>query len=507
MNPNKKMAINTVILYTNLIVTIAVNLYSTRLILNALGVDDYGIVNLISGIVAMLSFVQNSMTVSIQRFLSVNLGRGDLVEQKIIFNSSIALHMFLAIVLTLILELLVPMIFNSSVQIPTDRVSSAMWLYQLTILGTIFMILGVPYGATLNAHEDMLVYALISIAESGVRLMGAIYLLTCQYDRLIIYGTLIVLIRFLSTLLVFFYCRTHYSEARLRFNAVKWSNIKEMFMFSFWNMFGSFAITCRYQGVGIVMNTFLGVAVNAAFGIANQIAGQLSNFAATMNKAMAPQIMQRAGAGNHSSMISLAIKQCRYSSFLLCYVIIPLFICMNYVLTVWLGQIPENCVVFCQIMLIVAVVQQMTIGIQSAIQATGVIKKYQMTISLILVLNIPFAYLLLHLGLAPSIVVLGILFIECLCVLVRLLFAKRLAGLSIMLYLHEIVIPILFIYLISGVGIYIYCQCNYGTISTFRDLVCITTISLLATLLMNSVFLSRQERLLISKVVTRLLRR
>ena len=446
---NKRMAVNTAILYFKLVFTIVVNLYSTRLILGGLGVEDYGIVNLISGIVAMLSFVNTSMTVSTQRYLSVSYGKNDLELQLRIFNTSIVLHVLIGLIIVGLLELAIPVVFHSAIQIPSARVNAARVLYQLTILGTFFTIVSVPYDATLNAHENMLVYSIASIIESLIRLLGAILLLKYQNDRLVFYGLLIVAIRFVSFCIKSIYSRLKYSDAVLKRGLFSSSLMREMFSFSTWNAFGAFALTARNQGIAFVLNIFKGVVINSAYGIATQVLGQLSNFVATIQKAMNPQIMQREGAGNSSGMLSLALKQSKYSSFLLLFFLLPLMFEMPYVLKLWLKTVPEYSIDFCRLIIVLSFFQQLTSGLQSAIQARGDIRKYQITISCVLLLNIPLAFFILSNGLHVSYVLLGMVMIECVCLIIRVFFAHKLVGLRYEVLFKELLKPVALAYFVS----------------------------------------------------------
>lgn len=449
MDPSKRMAVNTVILYAKLIITIVVNLYSTRLILNAMGVEDYGVVNLISGIVAMLSFVQNSMSVSSQRYMSVNMGKHDDRIIVKVFSSSFVLHLILAVIIFVLLESLTPLVFGSSIQIPDQRVDSAQILYQLTIIATTIVVITVPYDAALNAHENMLLFSIATIIESVIRLTGALILLVYSSDKLIFYGLLVIIIRLVSMLIKWFYCRSHYHETRFSMTHSDKTIMKNMFSFAFWNTFGALALTGRSHGVAIVMNTFLGVFVNASYGIANQISGQLQTFTATITKAMNPQIMQRAGSGNNVGMISLAIKQCKYSSILLSYAIIIMLFSMPFILKTWLGEIPEYCQEFCSLILLVSMIQQLSVGLMSAIQATGVVRNYHMVVSLIMLLNIPLSYFLLWIGFGAPYVIIGIIAIEIIICAVRVYFAHNLAGLSVADFIKQVAVPIGVLYSVT----------------------------------------------------------
>ena len=450
MQAANRIVVNTVILYCKLIITIVVNLFATRLILGAMGVDDFGIVNLVSGIVAMLSFIQNSMTISTQRYLSVNMGIKDEKEQSVIFNTSVILHLILGCFIVLILELCAPFIFDSAIQIPADRIPASKILYQCTIISTFIVIIMVPYDATLNAHENMLVFSLASITESLIRLTGAILLLYYTHDKLIFYGILVICVRLVSFLFKSLYCRHTYPDSLVKPKICRYSLMKEMFFFAFWNFFGSFAVTARTQGIAIVLNIFHGVAINSAYGVATQVSGQLSSFTSTISKAMSPQIMQNKGAGHISSMVSLALKQSKFSFALLLIVAIPLFLEMPYILKVWLNDVPEFSVQFCRLILMVALIQQLSSGMQLAIQANGKISLYQITISIALLLNIPVAWILLKcVEVEPYMVLTSMLSIELLCLVVRSVFLIKLVSIKWTVLAKELFYPIIILLVIS----------------------------------------------------------
>lgn len=505
MDSNKRMAFNTVVLYIKLVVTIVINLYSTRLILNALGVEDFGVVNLIAGVVAMLSFVQNSMSVSSQRYMSVNMGKHNDCLMAKVFNSSFALHLFLAVILIIILESLIPVVFSSSIQIPEHRMVAARILYQLTIIGTILVVVTVPFDAALSAHENMLLFSIVSIIESIIRLIGAFALLVYDRDKLIFYGVLLILIRLVSMLVKLLYCRKCYKETKISLSYSDKNMMKEMFFFAFWNMFGALAMTARSQGVSIVMNPFFGVVVNSAYGIANQISGQLQNFTATISKAMTPQIMQHAGSGDDIGMISLSLKQCKYTSFLLSYAAVPLFISMQFILKIWLKEPPRYCVEFCSLILIVSVIQQLTNGIMSLIQASGIIRNYQISISLILLLNIPLAYFLLRLGVDAPVVMVGMIGVEILAFVVRLLFAKTITGLSIKLFFLNVVLPVGYVYSVTSISLFVVNRMFFENSSNMFSFLVFSSLSVfLITLSIYSV-LTKKERLFMKNIFKKII--
>lgn len=443
MNSSERIVFNSIVLYAKLILTICVNLIATRLILNAMGVVDYGVVNLISGIVAMLSFVQSSMAVSTQRYMSVNMGKHDVNLQCKIFNNGLLLHFSLAIIILIILESCLPLVFNSDIQIPDERHSASMILYQLTIIGTLLVIIGVPFDATLSAHENMLWVSFASILESIIRLSGAIWLLYYQSDKLVFYGLLVVTIRLASLLFKSIYCRKQYAEIHISKSVISLRLIKEMFSFSFWNMFGAFAMAARSQGMAVILNIFNGVVINTAYGIGMQISGQLANFSGTISRSMSPQIMQREGGGDRVAMISLALKQCRYTTLFLFMFALPLFVEMPYVLLIWLKDVPDYAIVCCRSFILIALVVQMSSGLMTSIQAKGEISLYQVIVSIILLLNIPVSYILQKVGYSPLIVLYSMVAIEIVCLIARILFARKLVGITIKNYIKQVLIRLL----------------------------------------------------------------
>lgn len=501
---NARILINTAILYFKLIFTIIVNLYSTRLILNAMGVEDFGIVNLVSGIVAMLSFFQNSLTISTQRFLSVNMGKKDNDMQLQIFNTSVVIHLLLGIALVLILESVAPLIFNSSIQIPTERIAASQLLYQLTILGTFFVIISVPYDATLNAHENMLIYSIASIIESMIRLAGAIILVGYGNDKLVFYGILLITIRLVSMLFKSVYCRIKYSDARINLSKFNSSSLREMLSFAGWNAIGGFSVSLRSQGMAVVLNIFQGVVINAAYGIANQLLGQLTNFTATISKAMAPQIMQSKGAGEENHMMSLSLKQCKYSFVLLLFFAIPLYAEMPLVLKLWLKQIPDYGISFCRLILLVSLAQQITIGMQTLIQANGKIALYQTLMSFLIMLNIPFAYIILKMGYNPNLVIIAMFFVEIICMVARIVLARHLVGLSYQFARKELMNPVLLLTAIS-IGITTLCIYLHPFFSEYLAFVVTLLVSWSLLLLGVIVTMSNSERMMVKSIITKLM--
>jgi O-antigen/teichoic acid export membrane protein len=438
MQPGNRIAINTGFLYVRMLITMVISLYSTRLILNAMGVEDYGLFNLIGGVIALLSFINGAMAVATQRYLSFYLGAGEDQKLKSVFSSSILLHLVIGFIIVLLLELGGIFLFNGVLNIPAELIKTAKIVFHFMVVSTFFTINSVPYDASINAHENFLFDALAGIFESFVKLGIAIFLISARGDKLILYGLLIALLTILIRIIKSIYCFLKYDECRISLKFyIDLSLFKEMISFAGWSLFGSLCFVLRNQGLAIVLNLFFGVVVNAAYGIANQVNGQLSAFSQNMLKALNPQIVKSEGSGDRNRMLRLSILACKLSFFLLAFFAVPLIIEMPYILKIWLKTVPENTLIFCQLILVISLLQQLTVGLMVAITSVGKIKAYQLSVGILYTLNLPLAYILIKLGLPAYSVLVGSIFLECIAGVSRIWFAQRIAGLPVNVFLRE----------------------------------------------------------------------
>ena len=444
MNSTKRVILNTGFLYTKMLISVGITLYSTRLILNALGAEDFGIFNLVAGVIAMLSFLNAAMTASTQRYLSYYLGAGDSAKLKAIFQSSVILHLLIGIFIIVILEIAGIFLFDGFLNIPAERISTAKIVYHFMVVSTFFTINAVPYDSAINAHEDLLFDAITGVIETFFKLGIAIWLIYTGYDKLILYGLLMAALTILIRIIKSIFCYRRYLECKLRKNnPVDYNLFKEMFSFAGWNMFGALCGLGRSQGLAIILNLFFGPIVNAAYGVANQVNGQLYAFSSNMLKALNPQIMKSEGEGDRKRMLNLSMKASKYGFFLLAIFAIPLIIEMPYVLKLWLKNVPEYTIAFCRLVLIATLSNLLTIGMQTAIQATGKIKVYQSVVGGLLLLNLPIAWILLKYGLPAYSVLISAIFIELVACIFRLYFLKQIAGLSITIYLRQVILKLI----------------------------------------------------------------
>lgn len=441
MKKTAKVIFNTGILYLKVIITTVISLVSVPIILNALGSSDYGIYNLVAGVIAMLAFLNSSMSVSTQRYMSVAIGEGKLEKLNDIYNNAIALHFFIALFVVVLFEFAFIFLFDGMLNIPSDRIFAAEGVYQMLVISMFFTIMSVPFGSVMNAKEDMIVFAFIDIIDAFLKLVVAFHLASCQYDRLMFYGLCICAITLFTTISYFLYVKIKYKEFSL--HIIKYFNkttLQEMLGFAGWNSFGAIAVIGRNQGIAIIINHFFGTIANAAYGIANQINGVLLNFSATFQRAINPQLMQSEGRGDRSRMVRISIISSKFSTILLSAFALPLIIEMPFILQIWLKNIPEYSIVLSQLVLLFSIISQYSVGLMSSIQATGDIKRYQHVVSGIILLNIPLSILFMVCGLPIYYCMVSFIIVEILSFAYRLYKAHKMVKTPILGFIYEVVI-------------------------------------------------------------------
>ncbi|WP_373941224.1 hypothetical protein OEG92_15850 [Polaribacter sejongensis] len=391
MQASHKVIFNTIITYSRSLITVFITLYSTKLIINALGVDDFGLYSLIGGVVGMLAFFKSALTSSTQRFISFNLGKGLMNEVKRVVANSFLIHILTGLVIVLVVEVIGQYFITHKLVIAPDRLGTAIIIFHFVVASTFVTIATVPFDAVLNAHENMLVLAILGIIETVLKLLVAIVLsYIVNYDKLIIYSVLLFSVLILINGIKWVYCYRKYKETKVSLvKDIDLSQIKKQTSFAGWNLFGAACSMGRGHGVAIISNMFFGTVVNAAFGIANQVKSQSSFFSSTILRAINPQIMKSEGANDRKRMIRLSMMASKFGYFLIAFIAIPLLFEMETVIQLWLNKTPKYVVVFCQLLLIGAIIEQLTVGIKSAIQSVGDIKKYMIYTGGLLLLNMP----------------------------------------------------------------------------------------------------------------------
>ena len=449
MKTKIRVIVNTSVLYVKILVSLAISLVSVPLVLKALGASDYGLYNLVAGVVAMLNFLSNSLTVSSQRYMSVAMGTNDERIINIVYNTSFWLHLLLGLSIVILLE--VGPFFLGKLNIDPERLGVAEIIFQFLILSTFIKIIAVPFDAIINAHEDMVVFAIIELIDSILMLAIAVSLKYISFDKLVYYGVGVCLISVLSYVMKSIWC--HYKYSRFRINLKKyWNDLltKEMSGFAGWNLFGGLAVIGRNQGVAIIINLFFGTVANAAYGIAHQINGALSHFSHTFQKAINPQLMKSEGMNNRNRLLRISYISSKFSVLALGLFAVPLMVEISDVLNVWLkDDIPPYSGELSVFILLFTIIYQYSMGIMSAIQATGNIRNYQITMGCIILLNVPLAYTLLKIGLPVYSVTIGYVAIELISLVVRIFMAKKLVSMPPADFWSNVLKPTLLILLPS----------------------------------------------------------
>ena len=445
MNNSTRVIINTGFLYANMLVTLVVQLIAVRLVLKALGQTDYGIYTIIAGIVAMFAFMNVAMSAATQRYLSFTIGIGNCKELSEVFYNSILLHIAIGLFVLLILEAGGNYYVENMLQAPDGRIPSAKILLHCITFSTLVNILAVPYEAALNANEDLGTIAIINILDSLMKLGVAYCIQYTAQDKLIVYGFLTAFCISLTFIIKIIYCKRNYPESRFQFHRIKqWNRIKDISSFAMWNLIGSGCSVARYQGTAIILNSVFGILINTAYGIAQQVNGLLLFFANTIVRAIRPQIIKSEGAGNRERMLQLSYTTCKITSLMIALLVIPLYVEMEFILAIWLHHsIPEECVMFCRAFLVIVFINQLTIGLQVAIESTGKIKVLQSVVGTMHFLSLPVGFIFLKMGYPPHSIMFCIIVEEFIDLLLRTIIAHRQTGLKYNDFLLRNVIPCL----------------------------------------------------------------
>ena len=442
MSTSKRVLKNTAILYIKVGISAICAIISTRFVLKALGVDDFGIYNIVGSIIVMLTFLNQSMAVATQRFMSYADGTGKINQSKEVFNVSFIIHILIAIVIAIVLVLIGLVIFESVLTIPTNRIAAAKWVYYFMIVSACLSMTTVPYNAVLIAHENMKYYSIIGSASAIIRLLITIYLLFYTNDRLILYGFLIACVSLIEFIISRIYCHLKYEECEINYK--KYYNkdlFKEMRNFAGWQLLFSSSSILSVQGVSILLNSFFGTIVNAAQGIGKQLSGQLMVISNTMLNAVNPVIVKYAGSGNDDHMNTTMLVGSKLSYLLIIIIAVPVLVEMPYLLNLWLKKVPLYAVDFCRFEIILQLIESMSVPLATSISAKGDIKGFQIFSSLTYAIQLPIIYLYLKLGYNPLSVYYVIIFSVLILIIVRVYFAYSKCNLKVNVFLKELFYP------------------------------------------------------------------
>ncbi|SCH69578.1 Uncharacterised protein [uncultured Bacteroides sp.] len=427
-----------------------ISLYTSRKILEALGISDFGILNVVGGVISMLTFLNGSMSVATQRFLTFELGRNDKKSYNRTFNMSLIIHLGLATIVLIAAETIGLWFVNTYLNIPDWRMIAANWVYQASVLSTILGIVQTPYHASIVSHEHMYIYAYVGLGESFGKLFLVLLLIVYPYDRLIFWGFVMFAFQFLIAIIYRVYCGRKFPECKIH---LKWDKtiFNSMAKFTGWNMFGTIAWLLKDQGVNILMNIFGGPVANAARGVANQIAGAINGLTGGFQSAVNPQITKRYAACESGAMCKLLCESSKISYLLLLFIALPVMMEIDFILELWLVEVPPMASLFTCIIIIEALFGVLGTPMITSLMATGNIKWYQIIVGSSLLFIVPVAYLLLKIGYPiVTALIVSALFILLGDVL-RLIFCKKQIGLSLRKYVTSVVFPITAVTILSSV--------------------------------------------------------
>lgn len=439
---------NTLYLYVRMALTMVISLYTSRVVLQALGFVDYGIYALVGGIVALIAFMQSSLSGATTRFLNFEMGKKNFHNVKKVFDSSLLIHGLVCLAVIVIGETIVLWFFNHKLNIPVDRNSAAQVVFQLSLVAMVVTILRTPYDAIIIANQRMSVFAVISIFESLLKLLVALLVKYLNYDKLVLYAVLVLLSNFIVAGIYWWYCKRSFKACRGTFEVTK-NYLKQIGSFFGWDLYGNMAVAVKNQGIQIIQNMFFGTVINAATGIANTATGIVSAFTANFTLAMKPQIFHYYAEGNIEKMQSLVFLSSRFSYFLVMIISLPLILETDFFLKLWLVNVPEHTATFCKIILVQLCLNAPFISLMAVIHATGKIQRMSFINGSISLSSVFISYVVLKFIPNPNIIFLVSLFFSIIYSLSTLVIVKRLVEtINVQKFLVNIILKNIFLSLL-----------------------------------------------------------
>lgn len=450
MNNSNKIIANTVVIYGRVAITTIVILLSSRWILNALGVEDYGIYNLVAGLLAMLMVFNSSMAASTQRFLSYSIGVGEKSKITETFNLSLLFHVVIGLIIFFLIEFVGQYFLLNVLSVPIGREDAALFCLHCLSVSTCFSIFSVPFTAMLLSYENMIYMSVIQIGEAILKLVTAIVLMQYFGDRLKLYAICVTGISLVAIVLYVICCAVKYECCRIQLAKIQdRSFLKKYSSFAMWSLIGSVSTMLKNQGVAMLLNSFYGVIINAAYGIASQIKGQLMFISTSIVTAARPQIVQSEGRGDRERVFTLSSSACKFSFLLLSFISVPFIVEMSLILNLWLGTVPKYAVVFSILIIITNLIFQFSVGAFLPFESVGKIKLVQLITGLCHCLVIPVGYVLLRLGCRPETLLMAVLVEEFISVFVIIALSRKATGLDARKFIFRTIIPPLFVVAVS----------------------------------------------------------
>ena len=490
----KRIAKNTILLYFRMLLLMVLTLYTSRVILNALGVEDYGVYNAVGGFISLFAILTNTLSAAISRFLTFELGKKNSEKLNKIFSSSITILIFFSFIIFVIAETIGIWFLTTKMNIPLDREVAAHWVFQFSVCTFLLNIIGTPFIACIIAHERMGAFAYISIFDGTLRLIIALLIASSTYDRLIFYAILQCLLALVIQLCYGIYSWRKFNECHYRFVYDK-RLFREILGFSGWNFIGAGAGVLNDHGINILLNIFFGPVVNTARAIAVQVNQAVVSFSTNFMTALNPQITKSYASGDSQYMTLLAFNGARFSCYLLIILSIPLIVETPFVLKLWLGQVPDYSVVFVRLVLINAIYNAMSGTLVTIMLATGDIKKYQIIVGGLQLLGFPLSWALLKSGFPPESTIIVLLGLNLISLFVRLTLLNQKVSLDIKPFLSKVLFKVTIVLLLSFIFPFIIS--SYYEESIIR-LICNGTLSfVISCIIIYGIGCSKEERLIV----------
>lgn len=445
---NKRIAKNTLMLYFRMILNMLVSLYTSRVVLNTLGIEDFGTYNIVGGVVTMFGFFNSSMASATQRFLAFEIGRDDKLQLRKVFSMSLNIHIVIAVLGLILAETIGLWFLNTKLTIPLERMEAARWIYQFSIFAFLIGVVSVPFNAVIIAHERMNIFAWVSIIEVCLKLIIVFMLLWLDFDKLKLYAVLIFLVSVIIFTIYFCYCRRNFNESKYIFNRES-ILFNRIFSHSGWMLFGTSTNMLSTQGVNILINIFFGVTVNAARGIAYQIQGVVSSFVNNFMLAVQPQIIKNYAQRNFKEMYKLVFLSSKYSFFMMFFLSLPMLLLTETIIQWWLKIVPDHVIVFTRLTIIDLFFITQNPSIASVSQASGKIKYYQLVIAIGFFLVFALTYLFFKLGFPSHYAFIIMIGISMLGLFARLLVLKIQLSFPIREYVKKVLIRIIMVISLS----------------------------------------------------------
>ena len=448
---NRRIAKNTLLLYVRMLFTMAISLYTSRVVLHVLGVTDYGVYNVVGGVITLLGFLTNSMSGASSRYITFSLGKGDMGEMRRTFGNILSIHFLLAGVVLLLGETIGLWFVLEKLRIPADRMDAALWVYHLSVLTAMLGVVSVPYNAAIIAHERMRAFAYIGIVDALLKLVIVYLLWVMPYDKLVIYALLLFGVQVFDRIVYGWYCVRHFEETRARFLFDK-RLFREMFAYAAWTMNGNLAVVGYTQGINILLNLFYGPVVNAARGIATQVQTVAQSFCSNFQTALNPQLTKSYARGDLLRMHQLLTQSSKFSFFILWLIALPLMLEAPLVLRWWLGIVPEHTENFLRLILCASMLSTLSNPLLVSVHATGNLKRFQLIEGTMLLSIVPIAYLLLKLfGIRPEYVFCVHIVVELCTQYARMRIVLPMIAMRVSHYAREVVWPIVKVVLVAPV--------------------------------------------------------